>query len=631
MKSKHIIYSFLLAFGLGSCDYLDLVPDERPILENTYQNPAAAKKFLYSCYSKIPVARASEALDKFSAAEIVNGVEKDGWSTFPRGYYSPSSLGLTDAYYKNIWNGVRRCHDFLEVVELTPDLLEIDLQYYKAEANFLIAYYHFLSLVAYGPSVIMDKKHDPSTSVTLLPERSSYEDVVDFIDKKLEEVIPNLAQKQEGDDYGRITKYAALALRSRLHLYAASPLANGNSEFYANFKSPTTGEPLMSLEYKKEKWEKAAAVTKAAIDTLEAAGYRLYTKEDAGAPSAQNPGPVNNFQRAVRYTFMDNVGGMNPEVIMVDTRKETTYMIQNQSTPIQNASNGYKNSWTTIAPTLDFVELFHTKNGLPIDEDPTFDYEGRFDIVKMPANYDGNNYSTISNGTTIKLHLNRESRFFSWIGFHNGNFEIAKYDGKPTSNVAAKKRIKLEFRKMDKHGKKDRTGNFSGSGYLNKKFVHPAFQNGPIHYSYPLIRMAELYLNYAEILVELEDLPTAKFYADKIRTRAGVPTIDVAWQKAINPNKANTKEGLREIVRTERQIELYLENHRFWDLRRWKIADILGKPVRGLNIDGTTDEEFFKDTEHKYIRNFKTPAQYLMPIPQREVNKCPQIIQNPHY
>ena len=529
-----------------------------------------------------------------------------------------------------------------ECVDFTPDIEPDDLQYYKAEATLLIAYYHWLSFRAYGPSVIMRENIDPLTPIEELPERSSVDEVVQFIDEKITEAETiGLAEKHDGDDYGRFTKYVAEALRAKVHLYAASPLFNGNSDFFAGFKSPLDGRFLISQTVDIEKWKTAETVTRKAIADLENAGYRLYNEvghDDAGTPSANKPGPVNKAQRAVRYTFMDNVGGTNPEVIMVDTRKEGTYALQNQSTPKQKASNGYKNSWGILAPTLQTVEMFYTKNGLPIDEDKEFDYSGRYKIVNMPVNYDGNNYFAQSNGRTLNLHLNREPRFFAWIAFHNGNYEIMKYNGKVVNTNNAKKAIVVKFRKNDANGWEDgQTSNYTGTGYLNKKFVHPAFQNGPVHYPYPVIRMAKMYLNLAEILIELDALENttgrleeAKGLIDKIRVRAGIPTIDEAWKKANHPEKANTAEGLREIVRRERQIEFYLENQRFWDLRRWKDAGILGEKVWGMNIEGDTDEAFFVPTELQNIRTFKQ-AQYLMPIPMTETNKVPHIVQNPGY
>lgn len=116
--------------------------------------------------------------------------------------------------------------------------------------------------------------------------------------------------------------------------------------------------------------EKAAEVTLDAITQMENVGFRLYTKDDAGAATAARPGMNNLYERAVRYTFIDN-DGVNPEVIWGDTRQETAYMVSNQSTPYQQKhKNGHKNSWSLIAPTLETVERFYTENGLPIDQDP---------------------------------------------------------------------------------------------------------------------------------------------------------------------------------------------------------------------------------------------------------------------
>lgn len=640
---KKIVYILLAtALSVSGCDYLDIVPDERTKPENTYQNPDAAKNYLYSCYSKMYNPRVPDAPDKFSAAEIINAVEKNDWSIFPRGYYSPSSPSLVKAYYDNIWSGIRQCYQFLSVVDMAPDILPEDLQYYKAEATLLIAYYHWLSFRAFGPSVIIKEMLDPFAPIEDYPERSSVDEVVAFIDEKITEAETiGLAERHDGDEYGRFTKSVAQALRAKVYLYAASLLFNGNSEFYADFKSPIDNRNLISQTPDIEKWKKAEQVTRDAISYLESQGFRLYNApgfDDAGTPSASKPGPVNKYQRAVRYTFMDNVGGTNPEVIMVDTRKEGTYEIQNQSTPKQTASNGYKNSWNTIAPTLQTVEMFYTKNGLPIDEDPNWDYDGRYSIVDMPANYDDNSYGLSSGRRTLSLHLNREPRFFTWISFHNGNYEIAKFNGKVTNSNNAKKAIVVQFRFGNEQGLTEgQTGNYTGTGYLNKKFVHPAFQNGPVHYPYPVIRMAEMYMNLAEILIEedimegtTDRLAEAKSLIDQIRVRAGIPTIDDAWKNAKHPEKATTAEGLREIYRRERQIEFYLENQRFWDLRRWKDADILGEKVWGMNIHGSTDETFFVPTELQNIRTFKQ-AQYLMPIPMAETNKVPHVIQNPGY
>lgn len=148
-------------------------------------------------------------------------------------------------------------------------------------------------------------------------------------------------------------------------------------------------------------------------------------------------------------------------------------------------------------------------------------------------------------------------------------------------------------------------------------------------YAWPNLRLGGLYLLYAEALIEYgKDFSTAKSYIDRVRDRAGIPTVDDAWAPI---GGANDKETLRTIVRQERQNELYMENQRFWDLRRWMQGDMLDTPLKGMNIEGATNEEFFQVTTSPQVRNFRTPANYLMPIPVEQINRSHGFVQNPGY
>ncbi len=633
MKLKYLFHSFLLLLlGLSSCNYLDIVPDEIVKEEDTYETPELVRNYLYSCYAYLPANRdiSSHGYWMTCGAEI-SFYRKEKFSTFNEGTYGPSSLHMTVDTWSPIWEGIRRCYMFLDILDKAKGLVPSDLQHYRGEANFLIAYYHFLSLRLYGPTCIIDKLYDPKLDTSELPERSSFDDVVDFINRKLDEAFPDLATTYSGVDFGRATQAAVYALKSRMYLYAASPLFNGNSDMYADFKSKIDGRHLISQEYSVDKWKKSAQVTLEAIHELEKLGYRLYDDQDAGKPDEKRPCLSNPAQRRIRYSVSD-FSILNPEVIFADTRKEGHYDIQNRSIPRQFKKIVYTGSGG-IAPTLQMVEYFYTKNGLPINKDKTYDYDGRFDIIELPINYDGNNYSDVSNGTSIKLHLDREPRFYANIGFHHGFFEITKYDGQLTNADPAKRVIIEELRNSDKHGKRNQDLYYSVTGYHNKKLIHPSYETGPVKYPLPIFRMAEIYLNYAEALIEIgEDLQTAKTYIDKIRIRAGIPTVDEAWNNySTQPGYQNTQEGLREIVRQERLLEFYLEGYKFFDIRRWKIAEKwLGVPDLGLNVSADDDEGFFQIHEVPLARNFHK-GQYLMPIPMDETNKMPQLVQNPYY
>ena len=631
MKKILNILVFLLPFLITSCNYLDIVPDEVIKEEDAYANPQRVKEYLYSCYSYLPTNRdiSNNAYWMMCGSETTN-FRYELFTHFNEGLYSPTNLHMTRDTWAPIWAGIRQCYLFLNILDKTKNVVPQDLQHYRGEAKFLIAYFHFLSLRSYGPTLIIDRLIDQNEPIENLPERSSYDEVVDFIVRTLDEAYPDLADIYSGQDYGRATKLSVLALKSRLYLYAASPLFNGNSEMYADFVSKIDGRHLIFQEFSIEKWQKAADASKDAIDKLESMGFRLYSDTEAGLPDNNKPGLPNKAQRRIRYSIMDYT--VNPEIIWADTRLEGFYDIQNRSAPRQWKGDFIFQGAGCICPTLQSVESFYTNNGLPIDQDKTFNYEGRYNIVELPSDYDGNNYSNVSNGNTMYLHLQREPRFYAWIGFHNGYAEIAKHNGVETNIDPARRAIVLKMRNNDSYGKNNQDFLYAISGYQNKKYVHPAYSDGLIQYPLVLFRMAELYLNYAESLVELDRLDEAKFYINKVRERAGIPSVDDAWNNfSKNPGYQNTKEGLREIVRKERCLELYLEGHKFFDIRRWKVAEqYLGISDKGLNVIGNTDEGFFQVVDIPLLRTFHK-GQYLMPIDANEVNKMPQLVQNPYY
>lgn len=629
---KIIDYIILLVMAfVSSCNYLDIVPDEVVREEDTYQNEAFAKRYLYSCYGA--VARRSELNNRIEWRS--RGIElftRD--PHFSSTDYGPSNVEVNITTWRNVWDGIRLCYQFLDVVDKTPDITPENLKYFKAEAKFLIAYNHFISLQSYGPTCIIRKLIDSDTPLAEFPERSSYDEVVEFIDQMLNEALPDLADQWTGSDYGRATKGAVWAIKSRMRLYAASPLFNGN-KMYADFKSKIDGRNLISQEYDPQKWEKAAEVSRKAIEETLKLGHHLYGDAEAGVPSAVKPGPVDPAQRRVRYCFMDDQNTC--EILLAETRAETAYDIQNRSHPRWSVKPP-----TTVmngcGPSIQMVEKFYTKNGLPMEYDKTFDYEHRYKVVDMPVNYDNNNYSDKSNGRTLNMHLNREPRFYAWIGFHNGFAETVKHNNKQVSNDNKKQVIILDFTKYGEQGIGNRTANFTPTGYLSKKFVHPRNEGNVVRYPFPVFRMAELYLNYAEALIEVggdANLQLAKKQIDIVRQRAGLKSLDEAWNNySTIPGFQNTQEGLRFIVRREREIEFYLETNHFWDSRRWvttvKEELSVSNSHKFLNIQGETDDELLKVIDSNWPMYF-SDAQYLMPIQNSEINKLSQLVQNPFY
>lgn len=602
---KHISYflvCIMMTAFLGCQDYLDIVPDERPTEEDAFRNPNSALGYLYSCYGYIPnQRRGTVSIDLMTTDEIVTAFEHETFAKFPRGEYSASNPVIS--YWDDLYKGIRQCYIFINNIDGVDGIPANTKTMYKAEANFLIGYYHFLLARMYGPIVIANQQFDINIATSEYPLRSTYDECVDFIVEKLDEAAQDLPMKMSSKaDFGRATSVIAKAVKARMLLYAASPLFNGGGEnkssLYNGFVD-TDGKQLISTTYNIEKWKRAADACKDAIDIAESAGIRLYSNSNYDSDL-----PADPIEKDLRYTFIDRT---TSEIIWGETRKEGVYDFQNKSTPLLAGT-----SWNGVSPTLGLVESFYTENGLPIELDPEYDYEGRYNIV------DGDY------GKTLSLNLNREPRFNAWISYHNSYYEVVRGN---------ENQVLTQYRRNDAHGIQGRSNNYSPTGYLNKKGVAPlAVQNTlqvTVNYPWPVFRLGELYLNYAEALIEYgQNFSTAKQYIDRVRTRAGIPSVDAAWGAI---GGANDKETLRKIVRQERTIELYLENHRFWDLRRWQIADqYLGDKLEGMNIQGVTDEEFFQVTEVQFPRAF-SERNFLMPIPQAEINKNELLIQNPGY
>lgn len=629
MKIKIISLLLLLIITFSSCNYLDIVPDERATEQDAFKDPVAAERFLYACYAYIPDPRHAESsIDLLTGDDIVTPWEHEVFGQFARGEYTPTNPYIN--YWNDLFKGIRYCYMLKENVASVPGMVEEDIQTYQAEADFLIAFYHYLLIRTYGPCIIVRGLSDINTAPADFLGRSPYDECVTFTADMLKEVAGRLPMSWTGSNYGRATGPAAMAIRARLLLYAASPQFNGGEKFkslYGSFKNPD-GTQLISTTYDPAKWTKAKEACKEAIEWAEQAGCELY-KAIPGALS-QTPEPEDLTQRSLRFTFIDKDN--TKEVIWASCRKEAT----NNGLQPKNLPRWNNRTWGGTAVTLRQVERFYTKNGLPIDEDPTYPYTNRYGVTAFEA---GTQDTIYGEGETIVLNTKREPRFYAWVCFHHGYYEAMGEDkNEPTSayyplfkrgKLDAK--ILMEFMFNQNGGKTERgTGCFTG--FLAKKGVHPgstitSTANNLIQYPWPIIRLGELYLNYAEACIESGDLDTGIEYLDKIRERAGIPGVKEAWEgiATLDQNK------LREIVHRERQIELFLENHNFWDLRRWGEAESLGEQPWGMSVMEARDLAKFGQPAVVDVRRRFIPAHYLMPLPIGEINKNPNLVQNPGY
>lgn len=623
--------------ALVSCNnFLDVVPDNVTTLDHAFALKNEAEKYLFTCYAYMPLNG-----DGWYNAGMMGGDEI--W--IPQGnqtYANPanrmaqglqsSSNPLLDGWHgynfgaagndKRIFAGIRSCNTFLENVSnrnKVPDL-ELDTRVrWLGEAEFLKAYYHFHLLRMYGPIPIIDVNVpiDADASASYV-QRAPVDDCVNYIAALLDsaaEKLP-LVVANEIVDMGHITKPVALALKAKLLVMAASPLFNGNTDFL-NF-TDKEGKNLFS-GYDANKWVKAKAACKAAVEAAEAAGGDLHEYAD----DQYNLNPVTKTQIGIREAVTKP---WNREVIWGNSN---SYFWNSNMCQILLTGTKAKNRLPTPgiweAP-LKIVKMFYTKNGVPIEEDKTLDftnYEQLRNAKKSEA------YNIKTGYTTARLNFDRENRFYADLGFDGGIWY--KYDAHEVDTAF------YAQTKWGDLGGAPSTLSWNETGYYIKKLVNlnMVFSDGDGtsygQYPWPEMRLADLYLLYAEALNEVEPgSAEAITYVDMVRARAGLAGVVDSWTNySTNPAKYADQDGLREIIHRERLIELAFEGHRFWDLRRWKkSAEELNKDITGWNYTGTTAATYYKE-QYIFSQTFITPRDYFWPVGTEDTRKNPRLVENP--
>jgi hypothetical protein len=280
-------------------------------------------------------------------------------------------------------------------------------------------------------------------------------------------------------------------------------------------------------------------------------------------------------------------------------------------------------SWWS--PPLKIAEMFYSENGVPIDEDVSYDFNGRYDVKAADI---AHKHYVRPGFETAKLNMHREKRFYASLGFDGGVWFGHGIRSDDNSLIVYGKKGQigglLDFNKWSQSGywaKKlvyyENVQATSGSGYTNRS------------YPFPVVRLADLYLMYAESLNESSGPGPAYEWIDRVRERAGLQGVVQSWGTASNqPSKPTTVEGLRDIIQDERMIELVFEGHRFWDLRRWKRAsEFLNSDIQGWNVEGTNTETYYNVVTvgtYKFLNR-----DYLWPIAEADLIANSNLIQNP--
>ncbi|EOR93492.1 putative outer membrane protein [Arcticibacter svalbardensis MN12-7] len=575
-------------------DFLETQPSSEFSETTVWSDPALAETFLNQIYFRLDepltVGRmkanlVDEAHYRGNAASfnfnnsLITQDDIPGWGNQSR-YRS----------WADVYKSIRYCNIFFNKIAEVPesDAL-VDGKTVKdrmtGEAHFLRAYLYFNLNSVYGGVPILTDVYELDGDFNVA--RNTFKETVEFIVSDLDQAAALLPNVNSGNNKGRATKGAALALKARVLLYAASDLYN--TPVFSNYANPeligyTDGN-------RSTRWQAAKDAAKAVIDL---GAYRLYK-----AIPAQTDSIAQNLTEVILSNYTE-------EDIFV--KFFTTPMAQNFG--LYSAPNGY-HGWGTNAPIAELVDDFEMADG---------------------TKFDWNNPAEAA-----EPYKNREPRFYATILYNEAPWRVRPDDVKgldPLNKVQtgisqrwnSTTNSMVEVYGVDTRKSTIEDWNGSYTGYYVRKYMDPTVEPLFVKQSltWRFIRYAEVLLNYAEACIELNQDEEARTYINQVRTRAGLPGL------------TESGSALRARYRNERRIELAFEDHRFFDVRRWVIGPDAYKPIHvakalyKLNADKSTALRPTV-THDPFEKHAWIDKAYFLPILRDEMSKNPLLIQNPGY
>lgn len=616
MYKKLILSFFAVSFFTISCndDFVDTKPLDQLSENVVWGDAALAEAFVSELYGGLGVGGFNEQMLASLTDETIFTHPGRGITTITEGRSNPADPGWINGTlsWGNMYSRIRACNLALKNLENPqfPNTNNI-VERLKGEAKFMRAYYYHQLVRYYGGVPIVDKAFS-LTDTDFLSARNTFEECLNFIVKDLDEAATLLDGKSL--QKGRATKASALALKSRMLIYAASdlydvPTAKAKSKAMAAFGKPE----LMGFVSgnRTERWQKAKAAAKAVLD-LSGFGFQL----GLTAPVAPEQAATNYMNQSLARN-----GGQN-EIIF------GRYFIQSKNEDggrvgLFNGPNGY-NNWAGNTPIQELIDDYEMMDGTKFDwnkpEHAKAPYDNRDPRMKSTILYEGSPWKPRSASAAPLDPANQ---------IQTGEYEVV-------SGGAKKVHFGLDTRKSSIE---DWNGSYTG--YYMRKFTDPnpglVDQNSWQQIPWPFLRYTEAIFNYVEACIELGEDVEAKKWLNQIRFRAGMPAV------------TETGDALRQRYRNERRIEMVFEEQRYHDARRWMIAPTTlgrkasiivvkgalkaGKNVSIYKYDPTNYDYSYtvgKIDPGKENRNWDDKI-YFLPIHRDEMNRNNKLVQNPGY
>lgn len=653
---KKIIFSLFLIqlFIFAGCtDFLDKLPDDMKTDDMVWNSRKETEGYLANIYAAIPKHNLHQDDPWLGLSDEID-LTWTVYNTYPinLGNWTPSS-GFYNKYA--LWyRAIRASFVFENNVDRNGELSADLKRQYKAEARFLRGYYYWLLLRQYGPVVLLKEQQGNEADFVNMA-RAPFDECVDYIVEMMDSAEKDLPLHWWNDQnqMGRPNKIVCKSVKSMVLTFAASPQWNGNSE-YIDFKNPD-GTPLANTTYDETKWRKAAEASLEVIRISEnnpEARLRLYKNSEDGG------GEFNPYK-----SFVDvHLKKWNSEIIF------GAYGVGNTEAWMIHSSPG-PNNLGGVGPTQRVVDAFLMANGKTI-EDPSSGYVEEGFSTEPHQHWNPNNRATNTEEGRKQIiqdireskawghwtgdwnmYANREPRFYASI-MYNKRVIPQIPDDIDKRNYYSSAGQKNGYARVELYlgGVSRGSGTYTfypRTGYLAQKNNDPMAnmrdRTYPQQYMNVFIRYAQVLLDYVEALNEYDPTNSdIRKYWDLIRERAGVPSAFVT-----NPEIAGNKDLQREFILRERQIELAFEGDRYFTSRRRWLAHTPdaggatddrkwgdGGRMWGMNINaGDADANNFNFTDFYKRVPFETrvfdKAYYLFPIPESEINKSNNLVQNP--
>lgn len=606
--------------------FLEKAPGVAVTQDTIFGKATYARAFLWNTYSKLYYAlpvywNTVEGKMNTGIFEMMSDCwhSHTDWNGINRKYYSGSyKAGDEDSsddtrfgYTKeNCWEAIRAALLFVENVERVPDMEDAEKKRLAAEAKVIVASRYFDLFRHFGGLPLIKETYDVQPSYEL--PRATVEETVNYMINLLDEAAatPQLPWDLGTDDtnwQGRFTKAAAMGLKCKILLFAASPLFNDNVPYCTEPpQDAVTNHQVWYGAYKPELWDQCLQACVDFFTELQSRGYYELTQ----ATEATAKGYRDAYNKA--YFTREN----NKELLIsthisrfgkFNSWDEWQYIFV-------NSGNGTVITGG-LTPTLEFMEMFPMSNGEPFQLNTATDLFYTDNDYNKPIR-DPRLYETmLVNGTQFGDHAAE-----LWIGGRDNINDTEKETGKYATGFGCYKFYK------------------EGVNSLKDKYLQ-----------WPYLRLAEMYLIYAEALLKSKnDLPGAIEQVNKVRARVGLGDLAVC-----NPGKKSDADALLEEILRERACELGLEDVRLFDMTRYKREDLFRKQLHGLKIyrndgggntpwSGSTGNSSIYPKPTKFTHeafplvnpsrawwsNF-SPKWYLSAFPPSEVNKKYGLTQNP--